>query len=97
MKLSVAEIADKIGQTYEGDGNIEIAKVATLENADHHCISFVSNPAYLKEVEHSKAAAIIMREQDKGAATGAAVIISCLLYTSPSPRDATLSRMPSSA
>ena len=25
------------------------------------------------------------------------VIISCLLYTSPSPRDATLSRMPSSA
>ena len=26
-----------------------------------------------------------------------AVIIICLLYTSPSPRDATLSRMPSSA
>ena len=25
------------------------------------------------------------------------VIIGCLLYTSPSPRDATLSRMPSSA
>ena len=26
-----------------------------------------------------------------------AIIITCLLYTSPSPRDATLSRMPSSA
>ena len=26
-----------------------------------------------------------------------AIIMSCLLYTSPSPRDATLSRMPSSA
>ena len=26
-----------------------------------------------------------------------AVLVSCLLYTSPSPRDATLSRMPSSA
>ena len=26
-----------------------------------------------------------------------AYVISCLLYTSPSPRDATLSRMPSSA
>ena len=26
-----------------------------------------------------------------------AIIIACLLYTSPSPRDATLSRMPSSA
>ena len=29
--------------------------------------------------------------------TGAAMHIACLLYTSPSPRDATLSRMPSSA
>ena len=27
----------------------------------------------------------------------AAILIACLLYTSPSPRDATLSRMPSSA
>ena len=29
--------------------------------------------------------------------TGAGILSSCLLYTSPSPRDATLSRMPSSA
>ena len=28
---------------------------------------------------------------------GSNTLISCLLYTSPSPRDATLSRMPSSA
>ena len=34
----------------------------------------------------------------EGCATGAADgYFSCLLYTSPSPRDATLSRMPSSA
>ena len=32
-----------------------------------------------------------------GAGTATNVISSCLLYTSPSPRDATLSRMPSSA
>ena len=30
-------------------------------------------------------------------ALGAALFAGCLLYTSPSPRDATLSRMPSSA
>ena len=29
--------------------------------------------------------------------TGMALTVDCLLYTSPSPRDATLSRMPSSA
>ena len=33
----------------------------------------------------------------KPACPDLAVNISCLLYTSPSPRDATLSRMPSSA
>ena len=31
------------------------------------------------------------------AADGGANFLACLLYTSPSPRDATLSRMPSSA
>ena len=30
-------------------------------------------------------------------AVDSALVVSCLLYTSPSPRDATLSRMPSSA
>ena len=38
-------------------------------------------------------------EPDEVASMGASVdtVITCLLYTSPSPRDATLSRMPSSA
>ncbi len=76
MKLTVAEIADKIGQSFEGDGNVEISKVATLSNADDCSISFLSNPAYLKEVEHCKAAVIIMREQDKDAAKSAAIIVS---------------------
>ena len=33
----------------------------------------------------------------RAAASQMASLLSCLLYTSPSPRDATLSRMPSSA
>ena len=32
-----------------------------------------------------------------GVGTETVLVIVCLLYTSPSPRDATLSRMPSSA
>ena len=35
-------------------------------------------------------------EKDKKATLQAGLVV-CLLYTSPSPRDATLSRMPSSA
>ena len=46
-----------------------------------------------KAILDAKAADTVQYE-NKG---GAAGVIGCLLYTSPSPRDATLSRMPSSA
>ena len=46
---------------------------------------------YAKHAEKSKFKVII------AGAGGAAHLPGCLLYTSPSPRDATLSRMPSSA
>ena len=36
-------------------------------------------------------------DEDGGAEYKSTIANSCLLYTSPSPRDATLSRMPSSA
>ena len=39
----------------------------------------------------------ITRFERQQRVTVAALLNSCLLYTSPSPRDATLSRMPSSA
>ena len=51
--------------------------------------------------EAEKRGAIVHNEPRKGYGraykTGFSLIDTCLLYTSPSPRDATLSRMPSSA
>ena len=41
--------------------------------------------------------AVVMCELVIGSVVGLLLYIPCLLYTSPSPRDATLSRMPSSA
>ena len=55
------------------------------------------------EFGKGKLEGVISSETANNAATGAAMIpllalgLPCLLYTSPSPRDATLSRMPSSA
>ena len=51
-------------------------------------------PAVMKQVEHRRA-----KEAERQAALKeeAVAFRTCLLYTSPSPRDATLSRMPSSA
>ena len=43
----------------------------------------------------SRSADVVVRYQ--GGVNAGHTIVVCLLYTSPSPRDATLSRMPSSA
>ena len=40
---------------------------------------------------------LLQRLKNEGDNSPADLFITCLLYTSPSPRDATLSRMPSSA
>ena len=54
-------------------------------------------PEYLKISPFGKIPVIIDHENNKSIFESGAILMYCLLYTSPSPRDATLSRMPSSA
>ena len=56
-------------------------------------------PAVMKQVEHRRAKEAERQAALKQEAIDFKTALStiCLLYTSPSPRDATLSRMPSSA
>ena len=50
-----------------------------------------------QEMEINQAVNDLNVRLEEGVLIGQEIVISCLLYTSPSPRDATLSRMPSSA
>ena len=68
----------------------EIAQVGTISaNGDKEIGSMIS-----KAMQKVGNEGVITVEENKGIETELDV---CLLYTSPSPRDATLSRMPSSA
>lgn len=58
MKLS--DLAEKLDCTLEGDGNIEIKGVATLEDAGIEHISFLTNVKYHPEVKVTKASAVIV-------------------------------------
>lgn len=58
MRLS--EIAERIGSTVEGDGELEIAAVAGLKEASAGDISFLANPKYASQVAETKASAIIV-------------------------------------
>ena len=66
-----------------------------------HCVGCVNNdkPKFEELVDGLFVPRIITNYTTYGVRDGALTqaYITCLLYTSPSPRDATLSRMPSSA
>ena len=58
MKLS--EIAERLGTTVEGDGELEITAVAGLKEASGSDISFLANPKYASHVADTAAAAVIV-------------------------------------
>ncbi|MCI0561070.1 MAG: hypothetical protein MN733_21500, partial [Nitrososphaera sp.] len=57
MKLN--EIAEKLSCRLEGDGDIEITGLATLETARQGELSFLTNPKYFSEAKTTGASAII--------------------------------------
>jgi UDP-3-O-[3-hydroxymyristoyl] glucosamine N-acyltransferase len=58
--MKLAEVAEKLSCTLEGDGNIEINGVATLEDAREGQISFLTNVKYHKDAQVTNASAIIV-------------------------------------
>lgn len=73
MKLQ--DIANKIGATLHGDGDVEICRVANLKTAKAGEISFLSDPKYRSVLEESQASAVIIREGDVPHVKSAALIV----------------------
>jgi UDP-3-O-[3-hydroxymyristoyl] glucosamine N-acyltransferase len=68
MPLTVAEIAGKLGGTVEGDGSVRITGLAGLADAQPGQMTFLSNPRYASEASRTRASAIIVNADWKGAA-----------------------------
>jgi len=60
MKLE--ELARRLGCELIGDGGIEIAGVAGMEQAGPHELTFLANPKYAHKVKNTRAGAILVRE-----------------------------------
>jgi UDP-3-O-[3-hydroxymyristoyl] glucosamine N-acyltransferase len=58
--MKLAEIAERLSCTLDGDRNIDIKGVATLEEAREGQISFLTNVKYHNEAKATKASAIIV-------------------------------------
>ena len=62
--MDLKEIANIIGAEYSGD-SFEITSMNTLKDASENQLSFVANSKYIKDIQNSKAGAIIVDKKTK--------------------------------
>jgi len=63
--MRLADLAARIGASVDGDGDLEIHSVASLDDAGPGQLSFVANPKYRNRLADSAAAAVIVgRDED---------------------------------
>jgi UDP-3-O-[3-hydroxymyristoyl] glucosamine N-acyltransferase len=74
MPASLGELATEFGCDLVGDPDSRVDRVATLANASPQCISFLANPAYRNQLETTKAAAVVLAEDDADDCPVAALI-----------------------
>ena len=60
-------IAERLGCALEGDGSIDISRVAAIEDAGPGDITFFANPRYAAELRATRASAVILGEQAEAA------------------------------
>jgi len=58
--LKLSELSERLGCRLEGDGNLEIARVAGLEDAGPDAVTFFANPRYTAALKTTRAGAVIL-------------------------------------
>jgi UDP-3-O-[3-hydroxymyristoyl] glucosamine N-acyltransferase len=64
MDYSLGDIAQRLGVRLEGDSTIRISGVTSLESSRSNAIGFLTNARYRKLLSGTRAAAVILREED---------------------------------
>jgi UDP-3-O-[3-hydroxymyristoyl] glucosamine N-acyltransferase len=65
--MTLKEIADRLGCTLEGDGGVDIQRVAGLEQAGPGDLTFFANPKYAVAMQRTRASAVIVGENSPAA------------------------------
>ena len=60
--MRLADLAARLGCRLEGDGTLEITRVATLDDAAPGDLTFLANPKYAAKVAATRASAVILGE-----------------------------------
>ncbi len=73
--MQLSAIAAQIGARLEGDGTVEIHRIANLKTAGSGEISFLSDPRYRSVLTASQASAVIVRADDLPHVGGKAALV----------------------
>ena len=72
--MTVQEIAERLNGTVEGDGSIEIQALASLQEARPGDLSFLHSDKYARQMQETKASAVLVSEQWVSPTTAKALI-----------------------
>lgn len=75
--MTLAELATRLGCRLEGDGSLDVVRVASLETAGPGDVTFFTNPRYHAALQTTRATAVILAEQSPPAP--------CAMLRSPNP------------
>jgi UDP-3-O-[3-hydroxymyristoyl] glucosamine N-acyltransferase len=67
-------LAVRYGLALRGDADLRVSRVATLANADAGSLSFLANPRYRRQMESTRATAVLLGPDDAAACPVAALI-----------------------
>lgn len=73
--MSLGQIAKQLNAQLIGDPDILITGLASLQHAKPCDLAFLSNSRYVTQLQHTNAGAVIVRAEDIGAYTGAALVV----------------------
>ncbi|MBM3817819.1 MAG: UDP-3-O-(3-hydroxymyristoyl)glucosamine N-acyltransferase [Acidimicrobiia bacterium] len=65
--MKLRELAERLGCRLEGDGEIDIVRVAGIQDARPGDVTFLANPKYEKTLGQTQASAVILRDDTRGA------------------------------
>jgi UDP-3-O-[3-hydroxymyristoyl] glucosamine N-acyltransferase len=71
---SLGELAVRFGCTLQGDPDVRVAHVATLERADPQGLAFLANPRYRRFLSQTKAGAVVLDAKSAAQCPVAALI-----------------------
>jgi UDP-3-O-[3-hydroxymyristoyl] glucosamine N-acyltransferase len=61
--MLLSELAARTGATLDGDGSVDVRRVATLESGGPGTITFLANPRYRSQLGTTRAAAVIVNPE----------------------------------